>query len=142
MKIILPTYLATLVAFLVLDAFYLGGFAKSFFESQLSPGIMAAQPVLWAAALFYLMYAVGVLYFIVFPNAPRAQILRAALQGAGFGLVAYGTYDLTNMATINSWTVPLMITDMCWGTFATAVGSAVGTFTASRLMHRNGRRLV
>jgi len=132
MKTILVTYFATLVALLVLDAFYLGGFAKNFFESQLSPGVMAAKPVLLAAALFYLLYAVGLVYFIALPNGASANLLRAAAMGAGFGLVAYGTYDLTNMATINSWIWQIVVIDMSWGAIATAISSAVGTFAASR----------
>jgi uncharacterized membrane protein len=133
MKTILLTYLATLAAFLVLDVFYLGGFAKSFFESQLGPGVLAEKPVWPAAALFYLVYAAGVVYLIALPNAVEGGMLRAALLGAVFGFIAYGTYDLTNMATIRGWTWNIVVVDMAWGTFATAVGSAVGAFTALKL---------
>jgi uncharacterized membrane protein len=135
MKTNILTYLATLLALCVLDVFYLGGFAKNFFESQLGHGVLSTDPVLSAAAMFYLMYAVGVVYFIALPNGARGTFLRAAAMGAGFGFVAYGTYDLTNMATINGWTWQIVMIDMGWGTIATAISSVVGSFTASKLMH-------
>ena len=135
MKTYLLTYLATLLALCVLDVFYLGGFAKNFFESQLGPGVLAAKPVLSAAGMFYLMYAVGVVYFIALPNGATGNLLRAAAMGAGFGFVAYGTYDLTNMATINGWTWQIVMIDMGWGAIATAISSVAGCFTASKLMH-------
>ena len=134
MKKYLLTYLATLLALCVLDVFYLGGFAKNFFESQLGPGVLAVNPVLSAAAMFYLMYAVGVVYFIAVPNGANRNLLRAAAMGAGFGFIAYGTYDLTNMATITGWTWQIVMIDMAWGAIATAISSVVGCFTASKLM--------
>jgi uncharacterized membrane protein len=130
---ILLTYLATLFTLLILDVFYLGGFAKNFFESQLSPDVMQKQPILIAAALFYLMYAVGTMVYIAIPNAVPRQIGRAARMGAGFGFVAYGTYDLTNMATINSWNWQIVMIDMSWGTIATAIASVVGAACYARL---------
>ncbi len=55
---------------------------------------------LGAAALFYLVYGVGLVSFVVLP-APR--VLDAMARGALFGLVAYATYDLTNQATLRDW---------------------------------------
>jgi uncharacterized membrane protein len=54
-------------------------------------------------------------------------------MGAGFGLVAYGTYDLTNMATINSWNWQIVVIDMSWGTIATAIASVAGAACYARL---------
>ena len=134
MKTSLLTYLATLLALCVLDVFYLGGFAKNFFQTQLGPTVLLANPVMSAAGMFYLMYAVGVTYFVALPNGATRNLKRAAAMGAGFGLVAYGTYDLTNMATITGWSWQLVMIDMGWGTIATAISSVVGCFTASKLM--------
>jgi uncharacterized membrane protein len=42
-------------------------------------------------------------------------------QGALFGLVLYGTCDLTNAALLRGWTRGLAALDMAWGSLASAV---------------------
>jgi uncharacterized membrane protein len=39
------------------------------------------------------------------------------------GLVAYGTYDLTNQATLKVWPSAITIADLCWGAVLTAVAA-------------------
>ena len=46
-------------------------------------------------------------------------------MGALFGLFTYGTYDLTNMATLQNWPLAITIVDMLWGTFLGGVLGAV-----------------
>ncbi|MBL9083633.1 MAG: DUF2177 family protein, partial [Planctomycetales bacterium] len=38
-----------------------------------------------------------------------------------FGLVLYGVYDLTNLATLEKWSLRVTIADMIWGTVLSAV---------------------
>jgi uncharacterized membrane protein len=47
-----------------------------------------------------------------------------------FGCVAYSTYDLTNLATLEAFTWRLSLIDMAWGTTATALASAAGAAAA------------
>jgi uncharacterized membrane protein len=82
-----------------------------------------------AAAAFYLMYPAGVVMFAV---APSANWVHAVLLGAALGVFAYGTYDLTNLATLRRWPVRLSIVDMLWGTVLTAI-SASGAHAISRM---------
>ena len=51
------------------------------------------------------MYPIGVVVFAVLP-ALRAQapMTAATLWRLLFGALAYGTYDLTNYATLRNWT--------------------------------------
>ena len=37
------------------------------------------------------------------------------VKGAMLGLITYGVYNMTNMATIDTWTVNLAIKDTLWG---------------------------
>ncbi len=49
-----------------------------------------------------------------------------------FGLVAYGTYDLTNQATLKGWSVSLSVIDMAWGTVLTGAASAIGLWISQK----------
>jgi uncharacterized membrane protein len=120
MRIIITAYIAVLVVMGVLDGAWL-----SFSVSRIyKPGIgqlMAAQPVAAAAIIFYLLYAAGVTYLITLA-AGSAGI--AALRGAVFGLVAYGTYDLTSLAIMRNWPVNVTVIDMIWGAILTGISAA------------------
>jgi uncharacterized membrane protein len=48
------------------------------------------------------------------------------LLGGLLGLVAFATYDLTNLATLSRWPVIVTVVDMVWGTFVTALASLAG----------------
>mgnify|MGYP003704419949 FL=1 len=78
----------------------------------------------WAAALFYLIYAAGLVYLIVEPRlgAPLWQVFVA---GAIVGLIAYGAYDLTNQATTRDWPIAVTFVDLAWGTFVSGVVATV-----------------
>ncbi|MFA5955534.1 DUF2177 family protein [Hyphomicrobium sp.] len=70
------------------------------------------------AIVFYLFYGVGAVYFGALPGV-SSGIRMAFLSGLFFGAVAYGTYDLTNYATLKNWSLALTIVDMAWGALAT-----------------------
>ena len=67
------------------------------------------------------------------PALERGRAATAALNGALFGLCAYGTYDLTNQATRKDWPAIITVADLCWGTFLTAAAATIGFLAASRL---------
>lgn len=121
----LKLYLATLVVFLAVDMAWLGLVARSFYRRQI--GFLMAPSVNWpAAVVFYLLFVLGVLVFVVLPgleaNSIRSTLWRAAL----FGLVTYATYDLTNLATVRDWPLPVTALDMMWGTVLSVVVSLAG----------------
>ncbi|HRZ87139.1 MAG TPA: DUF2177 family protein [bacterium] len=106
-----------------LDLLWLGVVARGFYQDRLAH--LLSGHVNWAAALiFYAVYAGGVLLFAVVPNIPHASIVRTAVYGALLGLFAYGTYDLTNWATLKEWPASIVIVDMAWGCVITAVTAA------------------
>ena len=124
-------YLGTMLAFLILDGLWLGVVMGPTYKTLLGP-LMLDQPRLLPAALFYLLYVLGCVVFVVLPSASRQ---RAARLGALLGLVAYGTYDLSNWATLQGWSAQLAMMDMAWGTFLTAACCTVGYACADRV-HR------
>ncbi|CRM44503.1 hypothetical protein AOA59_07740 [Pseudomonas sp. 2822-15] len=122
-------YLGTLLAFLVLDGLWLGVFMGPTYKSLLG-ALMLDQPRWLPAVLFYLLYALGCVVFVVLQSGSWQ---RAARLGALLGLVAYGTYDLSNWATLQGWSAGLALMDMAWGTFLTAVCCSVGYLCAHRV---------
>jgi uncharacterized membrane protein len=41
-------------------------------------------------------------------------------------LLAYGTYEATNMATLRGWSWQMVVVDTGWGMLLTAVAATVG----------------
>ncbi len=118
-------YLLTLIAFLAIDGVWLGVVARTLYSKHL--GYLLAPKTVWPAAiLFYLLYVVGVLVFAVMPGLEAGSLARAALLGALFGLIAYATYDLTNLATVRGWPVLITVIDLVWGTVLSAAVAAIG----------------
>lgn len=123
-------YAATLMAFVVVDLIWLGVVAKRFYQAQLG-GLLAEKYNFGAAALFYLAYPLGVVVFAVAPTLGAGSWPHAALWGATLGLFAYGTYDLTNLATLRNWPLRLTAVDMFWGTVLTGFAAAIGYLAAA-----------
>jgi uncharacterized membrane protein len=119
-------YLLTLAIFFLIDMVWLGLVAKNFYRRQL--GEMLSPKVNWAATvLFYLLFIAGLLLFVIMPALARSRPLQALWQGAFFGLIAYATYDLSNLATLKNWPLPVTAVDLAWGSI---LGGAVSFLSA------------
>jgi len=118
-------YFVTLAAFLAIDAVWLALVARTFYRSYLD-WLMATHPNWLAALAFYLLFVVGVLVFVVVPGVEDGSLRTTLLRGALFGLIAYGTYDLTNLATVKNWPLTITVVDMVWGTALSVAVSYVG----------------
>jgi uncharacterized membrane protein len=132
MKKNLTAYLSTLVAFLVLDGIWLGVLMGPVYREWLGP-MMLDKPVPGPAVVFYLLYVAGLVYFAVLPALRRNSLGQAIQRGALLGLVAYGTYDLSNWATLQGWPAQMALVDMVWGTVASAAAATVGYRVTRRL---------
>lgn len=127
----LVLYVAAAAIFFPLDFVWLTTMSQRFYRNELGE-LLRPDPNLAIAGLFYLAYLVGVVALVAAPA--EGDIARALLMGALLGLVAYGTYDLTNLSTISGFTPRVAMVDMAWGTALTAVTSAgavwIGRFFA------------
>ncbi|MDD3828100.1 MAG: DUF2177 family protein [Anaerolineae bacterium] len=121
----LKLYLATLVAFLIIDMAWLGLVARTFYSKHLG-FLMAPSPNWLAAGVFYLLFIVGILVFAVLPGLQAGSLVTTLWRAALFGLIAYATYDLTNLATIRDWPLLVTVVDMIWGTVLSVVVSLAG----------------
>lgn len=130
----LKAYLAALLVFLALDAVWLGVIASDFYAETL--GYLMRENVNFVAAgIFYVFFVAGVVHFVSLPAGRRGGWHWAALNGAFFGLLTYGTYDLTNYATVRDWPFIVVVVDMAWGAFVTATVATCG-YIAARLEAR------
>lgn len=128
----LRLYALTLLSFLALDSLWLGIIAPGFYRQYIGH-LLAAQPNWYAAALFYLIFIGGLVYFAVLPGALGASPRTGALRGAIYGLVTYATFDLTSHAMLRDWPVIVTVVDLLWGTALSAGASALAVWVHRRL---------
>jgi uncharacterized membrane protein len=122
---LLISFLLTIPIFVILDLLWLGVIAKSFYQNQL--GHLLSHNVNWPAAIiFYFVYITGIFIFCVYPAISKGDFLTAIIFGVIFGIIAYGTYDLTNLATLNNWPVKLTVIDLAWGGVLTGIVASWG----------------
>ncbi|MBM7561142.1 DUF2177 family protein [Fusibacter tunisiensis] len=111
----------TFFVFMVVDLIWLGLIAKNLYAKYL--GYIMAEKVNWSAAIiFYILFIIGLIYFVI---TPADSIKDVIVSGALFGLITYATYDLTNLATLKNWPITITIIDLIWGTTLATVTSAV-----------------
>jgi len=127
-------YAVALVVFCTADATWLGIVARHFDQSQIGT-LLLIKPNWVAAGLFYILFVAGIVIFAVRPAVAAHGILRAAVLGALFGLFTYGTYELTNLATLKGWTVTMAVIDLACGCFVTAAAARAG-YAAGGLRRR------
>lgn len=126
---IIRNFIITLVVFLGIDFIWLGLVAKNFYDQELSRFNRTLN--LPIAFLDYFLIALGLVIFVL----PRVSgnPLQALIFGAIFGLIAYGVYDLTNLATLADWTLKMTVVDMLWGATVCGLVSLMVTFILGRL---------
>jgi len=122
-------YLATLIVLIPIDFLFLGLVAKGFFSSEV--GDMLGEIRLAPAILFYLLYVAGILIFV--SGHPAAVPSSTLLYGALFGFFCYMTFELTSLSLLKHWTWPVVLVDVSWGTFVTALSSTLGLMIANWL---------
>ena len=121
----LAGYLAAAAAMVALDVLWLGVIAKAMYQQAIGH-LMAEQPRIPAALAFYGLYALGLLIFTIAPHGDDPGWGRTILMGALFGVVAYATYDLSNLATLRNWPTSLALVDMAWGAVLSAASAGAG----------------
>ncbi|MGA0539450.1 DUF2177 family protein [Neotabrizicola sp. VNH66] len=123
-------YLVTVVVFLGLDAAGINWLIRPVFERHVG-GLLASPLRLGPAALFYLAYVAGVLWFVSWPALKEQAPGQALFNGMVLGFLCYGTYEMTNYATLRDWSLEQVAVDLTWGTFLTGVAAWAGVAALS-----------
>lgn len=116
----LRNYGIMLGIFLVIDFIWLTVIAKSLYAQHLGY-LMAPKANLVAALIFYLLFVVGLQFFVLNPALLNGNWVSVLLSGMFFGLVTYATYDLTNLATVRDWPILITFIDLVWGSFVSGI---------------------
>lgn len=125
-------YVAVAVVFGVIDAAWLSFAGPNLYKPILG-SILADKVSLAPAAVFYLIYVAGVVVLAVAPALKDGQLRTAAINGLVLGLMAYGTYDLTNQATLKVWATRLTLIDMTYGAMLTACAASAAFIAVTKL---------
>lgn len=121
---------AGLVVFILVDAVWLGVLANAFYKRELGPLLRQhangnLDPRFAPALLLYALMVLGLALFAL-PRARGGSIVEAAAWCAGFGVIAYSVYDLTNYAILQGFPLKVAAIDMAWGgVVCAATGAAM-----------------
>ena len=115
----------------VLDIIWLSMLAKPMYQQGIGH-LMADQPNLIFAAIFYMVFVFGLMWFAVAPNRHDKGLKSTFIAAAIFGFFVYASYDLTNLALLKDWPLRLSIIDITWGTLLSGVSAAAGKLVFNR----------
>jgi uncharacterized membrane protein len=128
MKRFVLAFVIAAVVMMALDAIWLTTMSPMIYKPMMGD-MLRPQPDMVAAGLFYVLYVFGVVWLAVLPAlSQRLGWGAVAFRSGLFGLVAYGTYDLTAQSVIAGWLWKLTAIDMAWGTFLTLVTGLATVF--------------
>jgi uncharacterized membrane protein len=128
MKTFLISYLSAIVSMLVIDLIWLSIMMKPFYQKHIGH-LLSETPNLMPAIIFYLIFIFGLVFLVIMPAiSGNFSYVKLFIYGAIFGLVAYGTYDLTNHATMKNWPAIVTIVDLIWGTLLTGSVAVIAKF--------------
>ena len=122
-------YIATAIVFFALDYVWLSRVAFKFYRSEIGH-VLLDKPNLAPAGSFYLFYIAGIVYFAVNPALAGGSWTQAMVAGAILGLIAYGTYDMTNLSTLKGWSLNISLIDLAWGGFLSGISALAGYWVA------------
>lgn len=123
-------YLITAATFLLIDSLGIKLLIRPVFERHV--GALLADPLrLGPAAVFYLAYVAGLLWFVSLPALRAGAPLQALAGGMVLGLLCYGTYEMTNYATLRDWSMQQVVVDGLWGMALTGFAAWAGVAVLS-----------
>lgn len=125
----IPLYLSTAILFLAIDAVVLSTLMRPLFEAHLGDQLRDS-PRLLPAAIFYLFYVAGVVWLVSWPALQSDAPLRALVNGAILGALAYGTYEFTSYAVMKNWSPVMVAVDTAWGAILTGGTAWAGVVIA------------
>ena len=125
----IKTFFIALIFFFIIDVFWIYFVATPMYKQEVSSLMELKIP---PALLFYVIFLLGLIFFVVNPNQDNT-LLSVFLIGAFYGLVTYGTYDLTVYASMNIFSLKLVVADILWGMILSGAVATLTVFTINKL---------
>jgi len=124
----LMIFCVSFLVYLLLDLIWLRYVAGSFYQEQLS-FLLTTEPRMTPALPFYVLFVLGNIVFVTKPVLTEPSLNEFLVRGRLYGLVSYGTYDLTNYSTVEGWPLAVTVLDLTWGIGISLLVSAAGYYT-------------
>ncbi|MDA9058101.1 DUF2177 family protein [Candidatus Thioglobus sp.] len=125
----IKTFFIALVFFCIIDVFWIYFIATPMYKQEVA-SLMELKVA--PAIMFYIIFLLGLIFFVINPNLSNT-LLNVFMIGAFYGLVTYGTYDLTVYATMNIFSLKLVVADILWGMILSGSVATLTVFTSAKL---------
>jgi len=124
MKNFLFKWCVAFIVFIVFDFLWLGFIAQNIYKANIG-FLMTPTPIWSAAIIFYVLFILGLVFFVLPNEELKKGWKNILIRGAFFGLVTYATFDLTAQALILGWPWIITLIDLAWGTILSSIVSLV-----------------
>jgi len=125
----IKTFFIALAFFCIIDVFWIYFVATPMYKQEVA-SLMELKVA--PAIMFYIIFLLGLIFFVISPNLSNT-LLNVFMIGAFYGLVTYGTYDLTVYATMNIFSLKLVVADILWGMVLSGSVATLTVFTSAKL---------
>ena len=125
----IKTFFIALLFFCIIDVFWIYFVATPMYTKEVASLMQLKIP---PAILFYIVFLLGLIFFVINPNHGNS-LVNVFMIGAFYGLVTYGTYDLTVYATMNIFSLKLVVADILWGMILSGSVATLTVFTTAKL---------
>lgn len=126
----LAAYVVALLLFLALDFLWQKAVTRPLLRRQVAD-LLRERPRNGVLIGFHVFYVAVVLLMAVFPALLAGNWLVAPFYGVFLGLLAYGTWQARNLATLRGWSATLVAIDTAWGATLTALTATAGYMVAA-----------
>ena len=127
------TFLSVTTIFLLIDIIWLSQSFSYIYQPNIGE-LLRENIIIFPAILFYIIYPLGATILVALPSLEKVLSRTIFINGFVLGVIAYGTYNLTNMATLEGWSAKVVIIDMIWGGFLTGVSVLLGTLFSKKVL--------
>ena len=128
MKVAFFSFFIIMISMILVDGLWLVLMLKRLYVPNIGHLLNDSMSI-WPAVIFYILYGIGLNVFVVSPALKNnTGYLELLLLGLLFGMVTYGTYDLTNQVTLKNWPWIVTVVDIAWGSCLAAVVTLISTF--------------
>ena len=122
---VIVSYFSMLIFFIIAEMIVLTNIIQPLFKKHIG-FLMKEDTNFSIAAIFYFVYVAGVFWFASRAGIKSESFSVAIFSGAFLGLLAFGTYEITNYVILKDWKIELVLVDTLWGIIITGSMAYVG----------------
>ena len=119
------SYVTMLIFFICAELIVLTNVIQPLFSQHVGH-LMRENTNFMIASIFYFVYVAGVYWFATKAGLRSDSLLVGLSSGCFLGLLAFGTYELTNYLILKDWKLSLVYIDTSWGIIVSGAMAAVG----------------